>query len=95
MEYLIILGYSFALLAMMNVLYPTKQLICVGENIKEIKINEKYAPLLTVTIKSKENESYLNEIAPFTTDYKIKDKPLYYLCENGVCSPPSENLNIT
>lgn len=87
-------GLMIAALAMMNVLYPAKQLICVGDDIEEREINEKYAPPLTVVVKNRKNETQLSEIAPFTENYKIQEKPLYYLCEDGACSAPSRIINI-
>lgn len=38
--------------------------------------------------KSKENETELIELAPFTEAYPVSDRPVFYLCENGACRKP-------
>ena len=47
--------------------------------------------------KSKENEADLTDLAPFTESYPVSDRPMFYLCENGVCRRPEsefEQLNL-
>jgi len=87
-------GHSFSLLAMMEALYPSKELICATadtdtkETLHKIQ-NETYKPNVTVLVKTQSNNKALAEIAPFTADYEVPGEgTTYYLCQNGTCSTP-------
>lgn len=90
------IGYSFGLLAIADSLYPSQELICTGEKLPSelteyLRSNPSYN--LSVIFKSHENESLLNEIAPFTRDYPISEDTVhYYLCENKSCLAPADDL---
>jgi len=87
-------GHSFSLLAIMEALYPSKELICTTADtdaqntLHEIR-NEMFRPNMTVLVKTQSNDKSLAEIAPFTANYKVPTKgTTYYLCQNGTCSAP-------
>ena len=88
-------GYCYALLAMSRVLYPHRELLCTGAHIPDeivSYIRAKPARDLSILYKSKENETALAELAPFTKDYPASDKPVFYLCENGACRRPESEF---
>ena len=91
-------GYSFSLLAMMEVLYPSKELICVLPGSCEDSLKARLAAApdygLHILVKTPGNAKKLAQLAPFTADYPIGEKPMYYLCENGSCRQPMEDLEI-
>ena len=83
----------FGVLAMRDVLYPRRELVCAasdglpGELAEYLK--EHPADDLHVLLKTKENAETLAECTPFTKDYPIPEQgPMYYLCENGACKAP-------
>ena len=50
-------------------------------------------PDLTVMLINKENRDKLIHVAPFIRDYPVPDdKTVYYLCKNGACNSPVDNL---
>lgn len=89
-------GYSFSLLAMMEVLYPSRELICVLPDECEENFWESLASLpedgFYILVKTPGNEEALAEIAPFTASYPIAEKAKFYLCENGSCKQPADSL---
>lgn len=91
-------GYSFGLLAFLEVLYPTKELICVSREEKIPIALEKYKkenlPVNTrILFKSEERKELLKEVAPFTENYMIPETgEMYYLCQNGTCRAPETEL---
>ncbi len=90
-------GFSFALLAMADALYPHRELICaVNGNVPwELKayLKENSADELHILIKTVDNAALLSQCAPFTRDYPVpEDGAVYYLCENGACKAPVMNF---
>lgn len=92
------MGHSFSMLAMMEVLYPSKELICVTakqeipdelfELLLEIPLHN-----LSVLVKTGINEDLLTELAPFTKDYIVPEgETRYYLCKNGACEAPMRSI---
>ena len=84
-------GCPFALSALMSLVYPTKELVCVAETPPELldTVTGKYAPELTVLFKSPENGEALSAFAPLTREMTMLDgKPTFYVCSGGTCSPP-------
>lgn len=85
-------GCAFALSALMGSAYNTRELVCVCE--KDIpsalySVTEKYAPELTVLVKTADNAGELAAFAPFTSDMKPLDgKAAFYVCGNNTCLPP-------
>lgn len=80
-------GHSYALLAMMNVLYPTKELVCVcpkesmcfdehstgtGTSLfRRLRNLAETVHGLVVVVKTPENEAELGKLAPYTGDYPV------------------------
>ncbi len=87
-------SHSFGLLAFLEVLYPTKELIYVSREEKVSQALEKYKkenlPVNTrIVFKSEERKELLTEVAPFTENYPIPEAgDMYYLCQNGICQTP-------
>lgn len=88
------IGHSFSLLAMLQVLYPSKELLCVtSENKVPPALSEflslHYLPNLTVLVKTPKNARILEDTAPFTKRYPIPTTgSAYYLCQKGICAKP-------
>lgn len=89
-------GYSFSLLAMTEVLYPSRELICVLSEKCGESVCSSLAAFpdsgLHILVKTPENAKVLDKIAPFTKNYPITGNARYYLCENGSCRTPRESL---
>lgn len=96
-------GHSYALLTMMDVLYPSKELVCAfssgsdAEHSMDLLAQLGYlaetAPGLTVVVKTEENEQELGRLAPYTKEYPLpEDGELFYLCANRSCMPPVPDL---
>lgn len=90
-------GCAFALLPVMREVYGGRELVCAlgskefPEALKAVL--GRYAPELTVLIKSPEDAAILKELAPFTSDmHPQQGKPTYYVCQNGSCSLPVTEL---
>ena len=73
--------------------HGTRETVCAApaetlpEGLKAIL--GRYAPELTVLLKTPAREAALHEVAPFTRDMTAKDgKPTYYVCQDGHCSLP-------
>lgn len=91
------IGHSFALLAMLEGLYPHKELVCVtGQTVpQELKRYLQANPGhgLSIVLKTKENAATLAACAPFTADYPIPEQgTAYYLCEQGACKKPMSDF---
>lgn len=87
-------GICFALCAMLEQLYPTKELVCAAPDEEEpamlTAVRAKYAPELEILLKTPSVAERLAELAPFTRDCTAKDgRAQFYLCEDGRCSLPS------
>ncbi len=92
-------GYSCALLAVLEAVYPSAQLVCVTrEETAPPKLLERLrreAPLnLSVLLKTPQTAERLAALAPFTREYPIPASGcLFYLCRNGSCSAPTAELS--
>ena len=87
------IGHSFALLAMLEGMYPHKELVCVTRQTvpqelkRYLQANPGYG--LSILLKTEENAETLAVCAPFTVDYPIPQQgAAYYLCEHGACKKP-------
>ena len=83
----------FGVLAMMDALYPHRELVCATRDGMPSELAEylKKHPAddLHVLLKNMKNAEALAECAPFTQDYPIPEQgAIYYLCENGACKAP-------
>lgn len=96
-------GHSLGLIALLEALYPSKELVCVSATGKAPEILRKYLAEnlhfnLTVLVKTNANAEELTNIAPYTEDYPISEEGcVYYLCQNGACGRPEtefERLNL-
>jgi uncharacterized protein YyaL (SSP411 family) len=86
-------GCSVTLLAGMERIYPSQEIICTTSR---ATIPKRFHALLkehvffntVVLVKTKENQKALAEIAPYTEEYPVTSKDVYYLCKNNTCSLP-------
>lgn len=91
-------GHSATLLAFMQKLYPSRELVCVTEEdtiIPELQefLRDNNLPLLSTLVKTRENQFTLAKSAPFTEEYPFpKNAAAYYLCTGGACAEPVYNL---
>ncbi|BCJ93685.1 thioredoxin domain-containing protein [Anaerocolumna cellulosilytica] len=92
-------AYCFSMMAVMQEVYPTKELVCVlpkeysMEDIKNM-LSENFLPQVSIVLKSDESKVSLEDVAEFTKDYPAApEKPAYYLCENHSCQAPVYELN--
>jgi uncharacterized protein YyaL (SSP411 family) len=91
-------GHSFALIAFLQKLYPSKEIVCVvseNEDYKELSdyLADHFEPNTTVLLKSEKNFEKVLEIADFIEDYSIiNNKTTYYVCENHSCQAPVNEL---
>lgn len=90
------MGHSFTMLALLEELWPTAELVCAGKEISSellALLREKSHPALSVLMKTPENQAALSALAPFTTAYPIPDRGVqYFLCQNGICFSPVDSL---
>lgn len=81
-----------ALTALMSAVYPTEELVCASfEDNPRLpeSISGKYAPELTILLKTPAVSDSLAAAAPFTAELPIKkDRSSFYVCSGGVCSLP-------
>lgn len=90
-------GCAFGYLPMLTDVYGSRELVCAldsGEFPDALKaVLSRYAPELTVLVKTPESASLLSDLAPFTAEMQPQDgKPAYYICQNGSCSLPVTEL---
>ncbi|MBX7394028.1 thioredoxin domain-containing protein [Clostridium chauvoei] len=94
------MAYTFYLMALLLELYPSKELICVTENVEDIKalkstLSNKFIPNLNIIVKTIDNKDSLQKLIPYSKNYNLKNnKTTYYLCEDNNCSSPSNDLLI-
>ncbi|KAI4453241.1 spermatogenesis-associated protein 20 [Holotrichia oblita] len=94
-------GYSFILYGLCNILYDRRDLICVLKKPPEnnfYKLLNKTAvdnPDLCIIIKTPENSSFLETIAPFTKAYTIDENEgdMFYLCRGNTCDQPVKSFD--
>ncbi len=90
-------GCAFGYLPMLTGVYGGRELVCAlpaGELPEALKaVLGRYAPELTVLVKTPESAGLLSRLAPFTADMQPqKGKAAYYICQNGSCSLPVTEL---
>ena len=89
-------GHSFTMLALLETLWPTAELICTGRDVPPglldwLRVSPRFD--LSVLVKTVENAEALSAVAPFTKDYPLPDHgERYYLCQNGSCAAPVDDL---
>ena len=89
-------GHSFTLLALLEELWPTAELVCTSREIPAELVaflGKRSRPGLTVLVKTPENGARLAVLAPFTAEYPCPAAGArYYLCREGACAAPAERL---
>ena len=89
-------GHCFTLLALLEELWPTAELICTAQELPEelsAFLRREPRQNLTVLVKTPENEQTLAKIAPFTANYPIPVSGVRYcLCRGGACQSPVDNM---
>ena len=89
-------GHSFAMLACLEELWPTAELVITAQKPpEELRGFLREAPRLglTVLVKTQENAGTLAALAPFTKDYPIPAQGAqYYLCQGGDCAQPVDSI---
>jgi uncharacterized protein YyaL (SSP411 family) len=89
-------GHSFALLALLEELWPSAELVCAAQEIPGALLDflrERPRPELSVLAKTPLTEPRLTRLVPFTTDYPIPPSgALYYLCRGQSCAQPVETI---
>lgn len=89
-------GHCFALLALLEELWTTAELVCTARERPEellVFLRREPRPNLTVLLKTPENAGRLAGIAPFTADYPIPAAGAqYYLCRGGACQRPLDSI---
>lgn len=88
----------FGVLAMMDALYPHRELVCTAKaglpDELERHLAEHPAEDIQVLLKTEGNAELLAQCAPFTQDYPIPGAgAMYYLCENGACKAPAKSFS--
>lgn len=90
-------GHGFAMLAFLEALWPSAQLVCASGTVPEelsAFLREASRPELTVLVKTPETAGALAKLAPFTEAYPIPETGArYYLCQNSVCTQPASDLS--
>ena len=89
-------GHCFTLLALLEELWPTAELICVDRKCPAELLSFLHRephPNLTVHVKTPVSAQQLGEIAPFTEAFPIPEAGAkYYLCRGGTCQSPVDSL---
>lgn len=89
-------GHSFTLLALLEELWPTAELVCTAETIPEellAFLRKTPQPGLTVLVKTKMSAPRLAALAPFTAEYPLPAAGVrYYLCRDKTCTTPVETI---
>jgi len=88
----------FGVLAMMDALYPHRELVCAAQDGLPDKLlqylKENPADDIQVLLKTGDNAETLAQCAPFTQHYPIPETGvMYYLCENGTCKAPVKSFS--
>lgn len=94
-------GYSFSLIAIMNILYSSKELVCINPQYEDLQRLCKLLAVnsnLSVLVVNAQNKEKLEDIAPFIKSYTISEnKSAFYLCSGNTCYPPVnflDNINL-
>ena len=90
-------GHSFAMLAFLEELWPTAELVVTAqkptEELRTFLQGDTHLGL-TVLVKTPENADALAVLAQFTKDYPIPAQGArYYLCRGGACTQPVDSIS--
>lgn len=90
-------GHSFAMLAVLEELWPSAELVAAAREIPEelrAFLRKTIHPELATLVKTPEDADSLAVVAPFTKDYPIPEQGVrYYLCRNGACAQPMDRIS--
>ena len=91
-------GSTYGVLAMMEALYPHRELICTVKDglPEELEryLAEEPADAVQILLKTENSAAVLRQCAPFTQSYPIPETgAVYYLCENGACKRPVRSFS--
>ena len=90
-------GYSFAMLSMLEELWPSAELVCAAQDVpNELMdfLRGEPRPEMAVLLKTPQSAPALTQLAPFSTDYPIPTQGArYYLCQNGACAQPVNHIS--
>lgn len=90
-------GHSFAMLAFLEELWPTMELVVAAQGTPEelqTFLRENPRPELTVLVKTRSSAGMLAAVAPFIRDYPVPEHGArYYLCRNGICTQPVGSIS--
>ena len=86
-------GCAFGFCALLDEAFPTRELVCAapGEEVPAAlySVLARYAPELTVLLKTPGRAAALAEAAPFTEGCApLEGRAAFYVCENGACGLP-------
>jgi uncharacterized protein YyaL (SSP411 family) len=87
-----------SLMAGMQRVYPSKELMCVIESYEDLsafrtRMASVFMPDLTVVVKAEDNGEQLGAICEFAKNYTSKGRSAYYLCKEHVCAEPVYDLD--
>lgn len=89
-------GHSFALLAFLEELWPSAELMVTAQETPEelqAFLRQTTRPELTVLVKTSKSADGLAVLAPFTKDYPIPEQGTrYYLCWGEACTQPVDSI---
>lgn len=91
-------GHSFGLQSFLQILYPSRELICVSADKQlpeELKDYLHKFPTwnLCVILKTHENQTDLERVIPFLENYPVPaEGTMYYLCQGGKCHTPERDF---
>ena len=89
---------TFALSALMQVVYPAQELVCVVADEKEkaslaLTLGRFAHPQTSVLVKAPPDQEKMARIAPFATAYPIPERSvMYHLCRNRQCDRPTDDF---
>ena len=93
------MGHTFGLMAAMASLYPSREVVAAVSPEKELEnlrtaLSGIFLPETSLLVKTRENEAYVDALAPFAAPYLVLDsKANFYLCENKACSLPVTGID--
>lgn len=84
-------GYSLALLAMSEMLYPAGEVVCCSADdavLRDLILGAEEFHV-TVVMKTAASAGLLAKVAPFTAAYPVPEEgAVFYFCRDGACSAP-------
>ena len=91
---------TFALSALLQVVYPAQELVCVVGDEKEkaplaLKLGSFAHPQTAVLVKAPSDQEGIARIAPFAAAYPIPQRgAVYHLCQNRQCDRPTNDFEV-